>query len=259
MIPLSIPYSDDAPQYVWGPPMANFNFCEEDSIITPYIVEFINTLSNITYTDSLSMLLATSFVLHRVMTFDKPPAYRKKLGLFTALSLLSFSLYHSVYNDMTSHSVVFGVMIFVVGVKTMALVEAIRDGKVRRNVRRLARLGAGEPSCFPEDLYLEKPPVFGLLLKVSFGGGFALWLVDIFACGRLLSMRRRIGMPWGFLLELHGWWHILTGIGSYIFIVLVEFLTSDDGHDTSSEMYAWPVTIFLGRGAGKSVKVAKTG
>ena len=109
------------------------------------------------------MLLATSFVLHRVMTFDKPPAYRKKLGLFTTLSLLSFSLYHSVYNDMISHSIVFGAMIFVVGVKTMALVEGIRDGKVRRNVRRLARLGAGESTCFPENLYLEEPPTFGLL------------------------------------------------------------------------------------------------
>lgn len=24
-----------------------------------------------------------------------------------------------------------------------------------------------------------------------------------------------MGMPWGFLLEGHGWWHLLTGVGAY--------------------------------------------
>ncbi|KAF7576578.1 hypothetical protein PtrM4_008180 [Pyrenophora tritici-repentis] len=33
----------------WGPTTSNHNFCEEDYIITPYIGEFINTLTNITY------------------------------------------------------------------------------------------------------------------------------------------------------------------------------------------------------------------
>jgi len=23
-------------------------------------------------------------------------------------------------------------------------------------------------------------------------------------------------MPWSFLLELHGWWHVFTGAGAYI-------------------------------------------
>ena len=50
------------------------------------------------------------------------------------------------YNDMTSHSILFGIMIFVVGVKTMSLVERIRDKTVKGNVRRLARVGAGEYS-----------------------------------------------------------------------------------------------------------------
>jgi dihydroceramidase len=35
-------------------------------------------------------------------------------------------------------------------------------------------------------------------------------------------------MPWSFLLELHGWWHILTAAGAYTFMAMVEGLTEDD-------------------------------
>jgi dihydroceramidase len=34
-------------------------------------------------------------------------------------------------------------------------------------------------------------------------------------------------MPWGFLLELHGWWHVLTAVGAYVFMVMVDSLTRD--------------------------------
>ena len=56
---------------------------------------------------------------------------------------------------MTSHSIVFGTMIFVVGVKTMALVEGIRDKKVKRNVRELGRVGAGGSFFFGFSSLLE--------------------------------------------------------------------------------------------------------
>lgn len=33
----------------WGAPTANSNFCEEDYLVTRYIAEFINSLSNLAY------------------------------------------------------------------------------------------------------------------------------------------------------------------------------------------------------------------
>ena len=38
------------------------------------------------------------------------------------------------------------------------------------------------------------------------GAGFACWGLDSLACSRLRQLRRQIGMPWGFALELHGWY-----------------------------------------------------
>ncbi|KAJ1651766.1 alkaline ceramidase ydc1 [Dispira simplex] len=32
--------------------------------------------------------------------------------------------------------------------------------------------------------------------------------------------RRVVGSPWDALLQLHGWWHVLTGLGCYGFLTL---------------------------------------
>lgn len=41
---------------------------------------------------------------------------------------------------------------------------------------------------------------------VTFLSGFAIWILDNTFCRTLIGWRRDIGMPWGFLLEGHGWW-----------------------------------------------------
>jgi dihydroceramidase len=48
-------------------------------------------------------------------------------------------------------------------------------------------------------------------------------------------------------LELHGWWHIFTGIGSYVGMALVEYLiTMEEGRtDKVEEGFVWPVKSVL--------------
>lgn len=40
----------------------------------------------------------------------------------------------------------------------------------------------------------------------SFVFGYVVWLIDEFACRYLTSARHTIGLPFAFLLELHGWY-----------------------------------------------------
>ncbi len=40
----------------------------------------------------------------------------------------------------------------------------------------------------------------------NFLGGFAIWGLDNVYCSKLREWRREIGLPWGILLEGHGWW-----------------------------------------------------
>ena len=48
--------------------------------------------------------------------------------------------------------------------------------------------------------------VYGLSI---FLGGFGIWALDIKYCSRLRSWRHDIGLPWGILLEGHGWWWVI--------------------------------------------------
>lgn len=60
-----------------------------------------------------------------------------------------------------------------------------------------------------------------------FAFGYLLWQLDFIFCPQLTALKRKEGIPWGFLLELHGWWHVLTAIGAHTFMVMVDGLTSD--------------------------------
>ena len=57
-------------------------------------------------------------------------------------------------------------------------------------------------------------------------------------------MRHAIGLPFGMLLELHGWWHIFTGIGAYVGMATVEYLVTLNDAESQGESgdgFVWPV------------------
>lgn len=46
-----------------------------------------------------------------------------------------------------------------------------------------------------------------------FLGGFFIWNLDNVFCSTIRQWRRSLGLPVAFLLEGHGWWHLMTGLG----------------------------------------------
>ena len=48
-----------------------------------------------------------------------------------------------------------------------------------------------------------------------FLGGFAIWGLDRVFCGTIRRWRQEVGLPWGLLLEGHGWWFVFPfGFGT---------------------------------------------
>jgi dihydroceramidase len=41
-------------------------------------------------------------------------------------------------------------------------------------------------------------------------------------CEKLREIRGRIGLPWAFLLEMHGWWHIFTAMSAAWFMDILR-------------------------------------
>lgn len=192
--------------------------------------------TNLYYTqwaDDLSMLFATATVLHRVYTFNKTPKETIIWGGALAGFLIGFSIYHCIADEVVFHGLIFAAMIVIVGVKTRGIIaKTVTDPFVKKEVRKLVWYGTG-----------------------SFALGYLFWNIDFHGCGHhtpgfangkggdtgLTALKRWIGMPLSFLFELHGWWHIFTGIGAYIFIALVEYLTSEEAGEPLGGRFAWPV------------------
>ena len=206
--------------------------------------------TNLYYTqwaDDLSMLFATATVLHRVYTFDKSPKETILWGGALAGFLIAFSVYHCVMDEVVFHGLIFAAMIVIVGARTRAIIaKTVTDPFVKAEVRKLVWYGTG-----------------------SFALGYLFWNIDFHGCGHhvsgggkdtgLTALKRWIGMPLSFLFELHGWWHIFTGIGAYIFIALVEYLTSEEAGDPLGGRFAWPVEAVCLKKDGRRGERGTTG
>jgi len=100
---------------------------------------------------------------------------------------------------------------------------------------------------------LEKHIYLADTSKACAALAYLLWNIDQHFCSLLTTHKRRIGLPFGMLLELHGWWHILAAIDAYIFMALVEYLASKDGvlEDRIEEGFVWSVRAVLRDVKGK--------
>ncbi|OQO00663.1 hypothetical protein B0A48_13153 [Cryoendolithus antarcticus] len=268
---MALPYRQHAHAPLFGQPTSRANFCEEDYIITGWIAEFVNTLTNIAYIlyaiqgirrararraplssqvlyyglagvgvcsalfhgllkypaqmgDDTSMQVATALVVHRAMTYGRGRGYARILAVGLASLLALETAYHAINNEQTVHDLAFVVQIAVVAFKTRSLIQtrvtASRDKLV---LQRLTLLGA---ACF--------------------GIGYLLWQLDFIYCGSLNARKRQWGLPWSFLLELHGWWHVLTAVGAFVFISIVDRLTQDEV-DLSGAPFNWRGGALEGR------------
>ncbi|CAM1502366.1 Fc.00g043500.m01.CDS01 [Cosmosporella sp. VM-42] len=128
---------------------------------------------------------------------------------------------HMVMDEFLLHASAFGLGIYVIVTRMLSIIpQQVPDPFIRKTVRNIAVLGC---SCF--------------------GFGYAVWLIDDWACHMLTDMRHAVGFPLAFLLELHGWWHIFTAIGGYIGVAVVDLITTEEVHNDPSDVLAWPVPL----------------
>lgn len=58
-----------------------------------------------------------------------------------------------------------------------------------------------------------------------------MWNIDFEYCAELRMLREQVGLPWAWLLELHGWWHILTAVSANQFMEIVRELKVEVGDE----------------------------
>ncbi|KAK1756232.1 ceramidase [Echria macrotheca] len=238
----------------WSPPTSRANFCEEDYVVTFYLAEFINSISNLAYiylalkamyypttttgrrqpspwsappkidfmslsllllgigsilfhatlrqtlefSDELSMLCLTWSMLQAVLTARQTPSRARFISVILGIIYLSFSAFY-----IHSARIIYQVIAFATGIGLVTL----------RSQYLFHRLTPPFPEDKSRDWNVRTWQAIGICLV-----GYVLWNIDLEYCMELRALRARLGLPWAWGLELHGWWHCLTAVGAARFM-----------------------------------------
>ncbi|KAI1761298.1 ceramidase [Hypoxylon sp. FL1150] len=239
----------------WSPPTSRANFCEEDYAFTFYLAEFINSISNIAYVylalrymygpgsrgilaprwdfmsvsllvlgigsflfhaslrsitefaDEFSMLGLTWSMLQASLTVRQSPAKARLISIGLAVIFTAFSAFYLQSPQIIYQVIAFASGILAVILRSQYVFHLIQPAFPKAKSRDWnARTWKGIFTCL---------------------AGYLLWNIDLQYCAELRALRHQLGLPWAWLFELHGWWHILTAIGADQFMnvareVLIE-------------------------------------
>ena len=154
------------------------------------------------FVDELSMMLLSWSMLRSLLILRQSPTNIRYISIVLAIFFISFSVFYVMFSKIIYQVIAFWVSLILVGVRVRYLFNWAKPGFSEENVRNWSvRVWTATFTC-----------LFGYLI----------WNIDLEFCHELRNLRERIGLPWAFLLEFHGWWHILTAVGASQFMNVVR-------------------------------------
>ncbi|KAF2089062.1 alkaline ceramidase [Saccharata proteae CBS 121410] len=191
--------------------------------------------------DELSMIYTTCLMFYASFSHKRSRVYSVSLAVFLIALALFITLYYHYLQDPAFHQNMYALLTAIVLFRSMYIMEVSIRPSLKANKAEAQRLKAegdavrGPPAdALPkgqEALAEQKRQderdvkiLKNMWTMIAFGlgiflGGFAIWNLDNEFCSTLRRWRRDVGLPWGILLEGHGWWHLMTGTGAYFYIV----------------------------------------
>jgi dihydroceramidase len=141
------------------------------------------------------------------------------------MCLLVAQGYYHYLQDPTFHQNAYAILTAVVLLRSMYVMELnIRPSwKAKKTAveRRRSSLGGGPtngrtPEQEAEQMRRDERDerilrLMWTMVALGLGiflGGFVIWNLDNMFCPTLRRWRRTLGLPWGVLLEGHGWWYV---------------------------------------------------
>jgi len=145
------------------------------------------------------MIYTISTLLFAVFSFRASKLVVRSMFVFTLGLAIFITVYYHYLQDPDFHQNAFLIMAIVVVSKTIYNMESSL-----RPTRK-----PGQELSFKEKRDLETLHLMWKMVGCGLGTvglGFVLWNVDNEFCPTLRQWRYKLGLPWGILLEGHGWW-----------------------------------------------------
>jgi dihydroceramidase len=152
------------------------------------------------FVDELSMLGLTWSMLQAVLTAQQSTATARLISIALAAFHIPFLAFYVWSAQIIYQVVAFLGTIALIGFRTHYLLYQPGMSKEKSRDWTVRALRAVFISVF----------------------GYILWNIDIKFCQELRDIRGRVGLPWAWLFEHHGWWHILTALGAARFMDVVR-------------------------------------
>lgn len=249
MLPFAKPYPPEQKHGFWGIPTSTIDWCEENYVVSPYVAEALNTVTNAgfialaTYAivmcvrhklEKRFILTACGFLLVGIgswlfhMTLQYEYQLLDELPMLYATCIPFWSAF-SEFKDKRGSFMVGTYLFITVGVLTCVYLW-FQDPTIHQVVYAFLNVGIILRSVVLSRKFVTDPKssrelnTIMILGVTTFLFGYLLWNLDVHFCDFVRSTRRDWGMPYGFILEGHGWWHLLTGLGVYFYLVYMESL-----------------------------------
>ncbi|KAK6460482.1 ceramidase [Scheffersomyces coipomensis] len=249
MLPFAYPYPPEQLDGFWGIPTSTIDWCEENYVVSEYIAEALNT-----FTNSVFIALATFAIFHAYQNHLEPRFLFTAFGfllvgigswLFHMTLMYHFQLldelpmiyatcipFWSVFSEFRTkrESIIVGIGIFSAANLLTLIYLHFRDPTIHQAAYALLNACIIFKSLSLTGEHVDDKGAKSQLYKTMTIGvlifllGYFLWNLDIHFCTFVRGKRRDWGIPYGFVLEGHGWWHIFTGTGVYYYLVYLEYL-----------------------------------
>jgi dihydroceramidase len=166
--------------------------------------------------DELSMIYTTCIMCFATFSYGRSTSYSIILSVFLVGLAAFITGYYHYLQDPKFHQNMYALLTAVVLFRSVYVMEVNIRPSLRAKETVVKEVNAnGHANGIDRSKIFEDARDVGILrtmwLMIAWGlgiflGGFALWNVDNIYCSTLRNWRREIGLPWGILLEGHGWW-----------------------------------------------------
>lgn len=175
--------------------------------------------------DELSMIYTTCLMCYATFSYSKS----RQFSLWLALALVSLAVFITLYyhylQDPAFHQNAYALLTAVVLFRSMYVMEfSLRPSlrqteELHRSQQRKTSSAAREKDIRASEDRRDEKILKNMWLMITCGlsiflGGFAIWSLDNEYCSDLRRWRRQVGLPWGVLLEGHGWWYVFPSSSS---------------------------------------------